>query len=89
MRISLERLNRTLALIEKSWQSKRRHHALKELESVLHRQHELEKDVESIEDVFLRGYIYEQLDAIAAARRHLSEEVKWDIESGKETLGLP
>lgn len=89
MRISLERLNRTLALIEKSWQSKRRHHALKELESVLQRQHELEMDAENIEDAFLRGYVYEQLDAIAAARRHLSEEVKWDIESGKKNSAIP
>jgi len=86
MRISLERLSRTLALIETSWQRARRHHALVELENILAWQHEVEKDAENIEDVFLRGYVYEQLDIIAAARRSLSEEVRWDIESEKKTI---
>lgn len=86
MRISLERLARTLALIESSWQRTNRKLALKELENVLNRQHELEKEAENIEDVFLRGYIYEQLDSLAAARRFLAEEVRWDIESSKEIL---
>ncbi len=89
MRISLERLSRTLALIEGSWQRARRHHALVELENVLVRQHEIEKDAENIEDVFLRGYVYEQLDIIAAARRSLSEEVRWDIESQKKNSAIP
>ena len=89
MRISLERLSRTLALIEGSWQRTRRHHAQRELENVLARQHEVEKDAENIEDVFLRGYVYEQLDIIAATRRSLSEEVRWDIESGKKNSGIP
>lgn len=84
MRISLERLARTLALIEGSWQRTSRHHTLKELENMLNRQHELENATENIEDVFLRGYIYEQLDVIAAARRSLSEEVRWDVESEKK-----
>ncbi len=88
MRISLERLARTLALIEGSWQRTSRHHAQRELENVLARQHEIEKDAEVIEDVFLRGYVYEQLDIIAAARRSLSEEVRWDIESGKNNSGI-
>ncbi len=85
MRISLERLARTLALIDTSWQRAGRHHALRELENVLIWQHEVERDAENIEDVFLRGYIYEQLDIVAATRRSLAEEVRWDIESGKKT----
>ncbi|MCZ7398607.1 MAG: hypothetical protein O8C62_02830 [Candidatus Methanoperedens sp.] len=85
MRISIERLARTLALIETSWQRADRHHALRELENVLARQHEVEMDAENIEDVFLRGYIYEQLDIVAATRRSLAEEVRWDIESNKKT----
>ncbi|MGB8218032.1 MAG: hypothetical protein WCE94_12095 [Candidatus Methanoperedens sp.] len=85
MRISLERLARTIALIETSWQRAGRHHALAELENVLIRQHEVERDAENIEDVFLRGYIYERLDVVAATRRFLAEEVRWDIESSKKT----
>jgi hypothetical protein len=85
MRISIERLARTLAVIETSWQRAGRHHALRELENVLTRQHEVERDAENIEDVFLRGYIYEQLDIVAATRRSLAEEVRWDIEASKKT----
>ncbi len=89
MRISLERLSRTLALIEGSWQHASRHHAQRELENVLARQHEVERDAENIEDIFLRGYVYEQLDIIAATRRSLSEEVRWDIESEKKSSAIP
>ncbi len=88
MRISLERLARTLAVIETSWQRAGRHHALRELENVLTRQHEVERDAENIEDVYLRGYIHEQLDIVAAARRFLAEEVRWDIESSKNNSGI-
>ena len=88
MRISLERLARTLALIEGSWQRTSRHHALTELENVLFRQHEVEKDAENIEDAFLRGYVYEQLDIVAATRRSLAEEVRWDIESNRNNSGI-
>ncbi len=86
MRISLERLARTLAVIETSWQLAGRHHALRELENVLTRQHEVERDAENIEDMFLRGYIHEQLDIVAATRRSLAEEVRWDIESSKKRI---
>ena len=88
MKISIERLNRTLAIVENSWLGAGRHHALKELENLLDRQHELEKETEGIEDVFLREYIYEQLDTIAAVRRSLASDVRWDIESNKKSPGI-
>ncbi len=88
MRISLERLARTLAVMETSWQRTSRHHALKELENILAQQHEVERDAENIEDIFLRGYVYEQIDVIAAARRSLAEEVRWDIESNRNNSGI-
>ena len=53
---------------------------------MLNRLHELETDVEAIEDVFLREYVYEQLDMIASTRRSLAEEVRWDVESGKKGI---
>jgi hypothetical protein len=55
---------------------------------MLDRQHDIENDAENIEDVFLREYVYEQLDMIASARRSLAEEVKWDIESSKNSQGI-
>ncbi len=85
IRIILERLNRSIALIESSWQRTSRHYTLKELGNLLNRQHELENNAENIEDIFLREYIYEQLDMIAAARRYLTEEIRWDIESSKKS----
>jgi hypothetical protein len=87
--ISLERFSRILFMIENSWRLTSRHHSQKELENVLTRQHEIEKETEGIEDVFLREYIYEQLDNMAATRRSLSEDIKWDIESVKKNKGIP
>ncbi len=88
MRISLERLARSLALIEGSWQSTNRYHAQRELGNMLYRIHEIEKEIENIEDVFLREYVYEQLDVVAVGRRYLAEEVRWDIESSKRSQGI-
>lgn len=85
LRISLERLARSLALIEGSWQRTGRYHSTRELGNLLNRLHELENEVESIEDVFLREYIYEQLDMIASSRRFLAEEVRWDMESSRKS----
>ena len=70
-----------LFMIEKSWHSTGRQHSQKELENILIRQHEIEEETEGIEDVFLREYIYEQLDSIAETRRSLSQDIRWDIES--------
>jgi hypothetical protein len=81
-------LARSLALIEVSWQRTSRHHAQRELGNLLDRLHELETDTETIEDVFLREYIYEQLDMIASIRRSLAEEVRWDVESSKRSTGI-
>ncbi|CAG0968426.1 MAG: hypothetical protein MPEBLZ_04163 [Candidatus Methanoperedens nitroreducens] len=84
LRIGLERLNRSLALIEGSWQRTNRRNTLYELENILKRQHEIENETEKIKDVFLRGYIHEQLDSITFVRRNLAEEVKWEIEANVE-----
>jgi hypothetical protein len=34
--------------------------------------------------MYLREYIYEQLDIAAAARRSLAEEIRWDIQASKK-----
>ncbi len=41
--------------------------------------HGIEKEIANIEDVFLRKYVYKWLDVVAARRRSLAEEVRWDI----------
>jgi hypothetical protein len=88
MRISLEILGRTLFMIGNSWHETGRRHSQKELENILIRQHEIEKETEGIEDVFLREYIYEQLDDIAVTRRSLSQDIRWDIESVRSNKGI-
>jgi len=85
IRIGLERLTRSLSIIEGSWQRTGRQHAQKELGNILSRQHEIENEAENIEDMYLREYIYEQLDMVSAARRSLAEEIRWDIESDKRS----
>jgi hypothetical protein len=73
-----------LSMIENSWHVTGRLHSQRELENILVRQHDIEKETESIEDVFLREYIYEQLDNIAAVRRSLAQDIRWDIESERK-----
>lgn len=87
--ISLERLNRQFFMIENSWQRVNRNHSQKELENMLIRQHEIELEIEGIEDVFLSEYIYEQLDNVSAARRSLAQDIRWDIESAKNHKEMP
>jgi hypothetical protein len=70
-------------MIDGSWQRTDRNHAQKELGNILSRQHEIENDTETIEDMYLREYIYEQLDIAAAARRSLAEEIRWDFQASK------
>lgn len=79
--IGLGRLYHSISLIEDSWQNTKRSHSLKELDNVLHALHELENKTGDIEDPLLRGYIHEQLDMIAAQRRSLAEDIKWDVEA--------
>ncbi len=88
IRTSLERLARSLVLIESSWQRTSRHYAQRELGNLLNCQHEIEDYVENVEDVFLREYIYEQLDVAAAGRLYLAEEIRWDIEFSKRSQGI-
>jgi hypothetical protein len=83
IRIGFERLRRSLSTIAGSWQRTDRNHAQKELGNILSRQHEIENDMETIEDMYLREYIYEQLDITAAARRSLAEEIRWDIQASE------
>jgi hypothetical protein len=84
--IGLKRFNNSLAQLKTSWQQAGRQHALEELESLLRRQHEIELQVEKIDNMFLREYVHELLDKMAVARRSLSEEVRWDVESKKSVL---
>ncbi len=43
----------------------------------------IENEAENIEDMYLREYIYEQLDIASCARRSLAQDVRWDIQAGK------
>ncbi|MFZ3384152.1 MAG: hypothetical protein WA144_09525 [Candidatus Methanoperedens sp.] len=83
IRIGLERLRRSLSIIAESWQHTGRQHSQTELGNILSRQHEIENEAENVEDMYLREYIYEQLDIAAAARRSLAQDVRWDSQANK------
>jgi len=38
--------------------------------------------------MYLREYIYEQLDIAASTRRSLAEEIRWDIEASKSNQDI-
>jgi hypothetical protein len=83
IRIGLNRLNRMLKMLYDSWQCKNKQYTLMELENILSKQHEIEKETERIEDTNMREYIFSQLDAISNIERHIAQEVRWDIECNK------
>jgi hypothetical protein len=79
----LKRLNVALTSIKGSWQNTSRGQALVELENLLVRQHEIELQVEKIDNMYLREYAHQLLDKMASARRSLGEEIRWDIKAGR------
>jgi hypothetical protein len=85
--IGLKRLSRMIKTLEDSWQYKHKQYTLIELENMLSKQHEIEKEAEKIQDNTMREYIYGQLDAISARRRHIAQEIRWDIECSKAAAG--
>lgn len=80
--IGLKRMARTIVSIRERWQATSRQQTLTELENLLDRQQELEKQIEGIGDVFVREYVYGRLDEAAEKRRSLSSEIRWDVQSG-------
>jgi len=85
----LKRLNNGLTALKISWQYAGRQHALAELEQLLTRQHDIELEIEKIDNRFLREYVHELLDKMADVRRSLSEEVRWDVDAGKAEASVP
>jgi hypothetical protein len=76
--IGLGRLTRSLAQIDESWRHISRGQSLSELGQVLLRLHEIEAETEKVEDDFVRGHLIGRLDGLAARRRSIAEEIRWD-----------
>jgi hypothetical protein len=68
-----------LSVIRDCWRRSDRGQTLEELGQLLGMQYELEKDVSSIENACVREYVYDWLDALASARRSISEDIRWDM----------
>jgi hypothetical protein len=79
--IGLGRLTRSLTQIATTWQRTSRGQSLSELAQVLAKLHEIEADVEKIQDDYVRGHIVGRLDELAALRRSVAEEIRWDVRS--------
>jgi hypothetical protein len=79
--IGIGRLARSLTQIASTWQRTSRGQSLSELEQVLAKLHEIEADAEKVRDDYVRGHIVERLDELAALRRSVAEEIRWDVQS--------
>lgn len=79
--IGLGRLARSLTQINTSWHETAREQSLSELREILAKLHEIEEGAELISDELIRGYIVDRLDTLAAWRRSIAEEIRWDMEA--------
>ncbi len=81
IRIGLDRLSRSVAEIAITWQQTSRGQSLSELEQVLAKLHEIEIEAENVRDDYVRSHVIDRLDELAAMRRSLAEEIRWDARS--------
>ncbi|HEY3274113.1 MAG TPA: hypothetical protein VGJ92_10135 [Methanocella sp.] len=79
--LGLGRLTRSLLQIAATWQHASRGQSLSELGQVLAKLHEIEAEAEKVRDDYVRGHLVERLDELAALRRSLAEEIRWDEQS--------
>jgi hypothetical protein len=79
--IGLGRLTRSLAQIDATWRHMSRGQSLSELDQVLLKMHEIETDAEKVGDEYVRVHLIDRLDELAALRRSVAEEIRWDVRS--------
>lgn len=88
IKIGLDILLRSLISMQRTWRRTKRELLLMELTNDMHRQHDMEIEIDKIDDYVLREYIYGQLDDMSTMRRSISEEIKWDMETNKNLIKI-
>jgi hypothetical protein len=79
--IGLRRVENTLEAIASEGYYKNREQVLNELGYLLEKLHETEALAEKIDDDLMREYVLDHIDMLAAVRRHMVAEIRWEMQS--------
>ncbi len=79
--IGLRRVERALGAIASDGHSRNRELTLRELDFVLEKLQETESLAEKIDDSLVWEYVLDHIDMLAAIRRHIVAEIRWEIQS--------
>jgi hypothetical protein len=79
--IGLRRVERTLGAIASDGHSRNRELTLRELDFVLEKLQETESLAEKIDDSLVWEYVLDHIDMLAAIRRHMVAEIRWELQS--------
>jgi hypothetical protein len=79
--IGLCRVERTLGAIASDSHSRNRELTLRELDFVLEKLQGTEALAEKIDDGLVWEYVLDHIDMLAAIRRHIVAEIRWELQS--------
>ena len=79
--IGLRRVERTLGAIASGGPGRNREQTLKELDYVLEKLQEMEALAEKIDDSLVWEYLLDHIDMLAAVRRHIVAEIRWEVQA--------
>jgi hypothetical protein len=81
IKIGLSLVERSLGAIAAYSHCKNREQTLKELDYVLEKLQETESQAEKIDDSLVWEYVLDHIDMLAAVRRHMVAEIRWELQS--------
>jgi HPt (histidine-containing phosphotransfer) domain-containing protein len=79
--IGLRRAERSIGAIASAVTCMSREQALRELNYVLEKLQETEGLAEKIDDGLVWEYVTDYIDTLAAVRRHMVAEIRWELQS--------
>jgi hypothetical protein len=79
--IGLRRVERTLGAIASDGHYRNREQTLRELDHLLEKLQEMESLAEKIDDGLVWEYVLDHIDMLAAVRRHMVAEIRWELQS--------
>jgi peptidyl-tRNA hydrolase len=85
IKIGLDRVERSLEAIASYGNCRNREQVLRELDYVLEKLQETESLAEKIDDSLVWEYILDYIDTLAAIRRHMVAEIRWELQSENKT----
>jgi hypothetical protein len=79
--IGLRRVERTLGAIASDGHARNGEQTLRELDFLLEKLQETESLAEKIDDGLVWEYVLDHIDMLAAIRRHMVAEIRWELQS--------